>query len=65
MAAVTTLMAGAIWGGRCKVAFEETDNEWLGVQLISHERLEKILKSKVTKVLAALLLTRLLAITDC
>lgn len=65
MAAVTTLMAGEIWGGRCKVAFEETDNEWLGVQLISHERLEKILKSKVTKVLAALLLTRLLAITDC
>jgi hypothetical protein len=47
MAAVTTLMAGAIWGGRCKVAFEETDNEWLGAQLISDERIEEIVTSKV------------------
>lgn len=47
MEAVSTLMAGAIWSSRYKVAFEETDNEWLGIEMITQEQLENVLKSKV------------------
>lgn len=47
MEAVSTLMAGAIWGGKYKAFFEETDNQWLGVDLISQEKLEEIVKNKV------------------
>ncbi|KFY40632.1 hypothetical protein V495_05325 [Pseudogymnoascus sp. VKM F-4514 (FW-929)] len=47
MAAASTLMAGAIWSGEHKAAFEETDNEWLRIEMIARERLEEILKIKV------------------
>ncbi|KFY11551.1 hypothetical protein V492_04393 [Pseudogymnoascus sp. VKM F-4246] len=47
MEAVSTLMAGAIWGGRYEVAFKETDNEWLGIEMITQEQLEGVLKSKI------------------
>lgn len=47
MEAVSTLMAGALWSGKYKAGFEEIDNEWLGVELISKQRLEEIVKNKV------------------
>lgn len=54
MEAVSTVMAGAIWSGKYKVAFEETDNEWLGIGMITQERLEEIIKSKVLDGISAI-----------
>ncbi|CAH0051027.1 unnamed protein product [Clonostachys solani] len=47
MEAVSTLMAGATWGGKYKVVFDETDNDWLGIETISEQELEEILKKKI------------------
>jgi hypothetical protein len=47
MEAVSTLMAGVVWDANYKTGFQETDNEWLGIEGLDQERLEETIKSKV------------------
>jgi hypothetical protein len=46
MEAALTVIAVVIWSGKYNASFEKTDN-WLGVGLISKQRLEEIVKNKV------------------
>ncbi|KAH8703352.1 hypothetical protein BGW36DRAFT_422916 [Talaromyces proteolyticus] len=47
MNAISTMMSGIIWSGDYNLAFKETDNEWLGVEMITKERLEELIEDKV------------------
>jgi hypothetical protein len=47
MTAVSTLMAGVVWDPDYQTGFQETDNEWLGVEALSKERLEETIRGKV------------------
>jgi uncharacterized protein YbjT (DUF2867 family) len=47
MTAVSTLMAGVVWDPNYQTGFQETDNEWLGVEALSKERLEETIRGKV------------------
>ena len=47
MEAVSTLMAGVVWDAKYKTGFQETDNEWLGIEELPKERLEETIKGKV------------------
>jgi hypothetical protein len=46
METALTVIAVVIWSGKYNAGFEKTDN-WLGVGLISKQRLEDIVKNKV------------------
>ncbi|KAL4939512.1 hypothetical protein BDV06DRAFT_198726 [Aspergillus oleicola] len=48
MEAVSTLMAGVVWDRDYGCGFEETDNDWLGVDLISREKINEMIRDRVT-----------------